>query len=135
VVATGLVSVHRDEIVIAEDEGDVDGVKVVGIFGRLTERDGAHDQQNVAIEFLELDAGLRVERLLDCERMKMKYVLEQRDVGCIARIDIDPEGSDARCRGARDLVGTEMLPDFPAGIGVAAPEVRLLGGPHVLDWL
>ena len=74
----GVRAVDRDQIVLAEKEGDVDGIQVVWIIGGLAEGDRAHDEQQIGIELLQLYAGLGIDGLLDRERVEIEEVLEER---------------------------------------------------------
>ena len=62
-------------------------------------------------ELLQLDSGLGVHRLLDCQRMEMERLLEDRYLAVIPGIDVDPEGPHPRSEGAGDLITRQVLPD------------------------
>src|SRR5687768_7010996 len=131
----GIRPMDADDVVAAEEEGDVDRLEVVGVFGLLDERDGADDQQQVAVVFLQLDPGFGVERVLARERMEIEDPFEQLDLLWYAGIDVDPERSLAGGNRVGDLGPGEALTDHATGIVVAAPQVRFSGRSNPLDRL
>src|SRR5881396_3174316 len=100
----------RDQVVLSEKEADVDGIEVVRVIRGLAKRDGANDEEHVPVELLELDPGLRVYDLFDCQRMKVEDVLEHRDLVTIAGVDVHPQCAFSRSKGTLDLLAGQLLP-------------------------
>src|SRR5207249_3435440 len=65
-----LPAVHRYEIVRPKKEVEIEGLEIVRVVGLLEEAHTADDHEQVARILLELDATVRIERILNGERVK-----------------------------------------------------------------
>src|SRR5438876_266507 len=113
-------SVYRDQIVLAQEEADVDGIEIVWIVRGLAKRDSANDEEDVPVELLELDSGLWVDGLFDGQRVEVEEITQHRDFLGVAGVDVHPEGALSRRQsaleriyvlGARERCGLRYVPD------------------------
>ncbi len=81
---------HGDQIVGPEEEVQVRGVQVVGILGLVVHANAADDGEQVAIVLLDLDATVRVQGVLDGQRVKPEHLFQQRVLVTVGAIDVYP---------------------------------------------
>ena len=82
--------VHGDQVMRPEKAVQLLRLQVVRIVGVGRERHAADDDEQESVVFLELDARIRIERVLDRERMEPKDLCQQRMLRAHRRVDIDP---------------------------------------------
>lgn len=114
-----------DEEVRAEEEAEIQRLEIVRIVGGVVEPDTADDDEHVAFVLLDLDAGVRAERVLDGQRVEVEYLLEHRVLVPARRVNVHPEYALLAPDDLAQLAGQEILAHRAGGITVErAREVR-----------
>ena len=83
--------VHGHEQVLRHEEAEVVRLDVVRIIRVLAETQAANDHEQRVPVRVDLDAALRIQCVLDCERMEVEHLFEQRDLMPALIIDVHPE--------------------------------------------
>jgi hypothetical protein len=105
--------VHRHDVVAAQEAAEVVRLKVIGVLRLLEESDAANHGEEVSRVFLDFDAAIGVERVLDAERVKGPNLLQERDLVSIPDVDVDPELAHPLVHDAREIGDAEIAPHRP----------------------
>jgi hypothetical protein len=89
---------NRDEVLIGEEE-----MVLADLDPSLVQLGGEENDEGIAAVFLDLGPLVLVPDVLECQRVELERLFQQRVVGVIRILDIQPEAALAFRQARRDV--------------------------------